>query len=107
LILAKARFSVGQLVYHAASGIRGVVIDVDPTFIKPGQYQGALDLANIPFNQIWYHVLVDGSDQGAYVAEPGLVEDQGGEPVDHPQLPTFFVGFDQDHKSYVSRRIIN
>ena len=107
MILAKAKFGVGQVVYHSGSGMRGVVIDVDPIFGVTADMKHFPEMGKIPPNQIWYHVLVDGSDQGAYVAELGLTEDNAGAPVEHPQMPNFFSGFDKTHNAYVSLRVVN
>jgi heat shock protein HspQ len=48
-----------------------------------------------PKDEPWYRVLVHDGNYETYVAERNLVEDDTLEPVNHPSLGDFFVGFEQ------------
>jgi heat shock protein HspQ len=67
-----AKFGLGQIVRHRESAFRGVVIDVDPTFVgQPG------DTAGISPDQPFYQVLALGAEGGfvAYAPEDALEHD--------------------------------
>jgi heat shock protein HspQ len=89
----QAKFSVGDLVQHRLFDYRGVIVDVDPEFMLTEEWYEQVARSRPPKDQPWYRVLVhNGSDQ-TYVAERNLFPDLSAEPIVHPQLDEFFIGF--------------
>jgi heat shock protein HspQ len=89
--MKQAKFSIGQCIQHRKFDYRGVVVDVDPEFQAPDVESPPQIAFRISGNEPWYHVLVDHSGREAYVSEHNLVEDDSGEPIDHPLLNQFLV----------------
>lgn len=88
-----AKFSVGQVIHNTLLDYRGVIIDVDPQFRGTHSLPSAGIAAPEPANQKsgpWYHVLVDGTADWAYVAERNLEPDTDGGPIDHPDVIDYF-----------------
>ena len=88
-----AKFSVGQVIHNTLLDYRGVIIDVDQQFRGThGPANGAS--ASVPeaasSGGPWYHVLVDGTSDWAYVAERNLEPDTEGGPIDHPDVVDYF-----------------
>ncbi|MCK5546653.1 MAG: heat shock protein HspQ [Rhodospirillaceae bacterium] len=89
-----AKFSVGQVIHNTLLDYRGVIIDVDPQF--RGTHGSATTSSPGPSrvtassNGPWYHVLVDGTSDWAYVAERNLELDAEGGPIDHPEVIDYF-----------------
>ena len=102
---SKALFCVGQVVHHLKFDYRGVIVDVDAEFAGSEEWYEHVARSRPPKNEPWYHVLVDGGDQMTYVAERNLEADSSCEPIQHPELDDFFVGF--TGCSYQSRHTIN
>ena len=91
---AEGKFFVGQIVEHKRFGYRGVVYDVDPSFMLSERWYDTVALSRPPKNQPWYHVLVDESEQVTYVAERNLRASQARPgPVRHPLIYTHFERF--------------
>lgn len=101
--IARANFSVGQLVQHQLFGYRGVIMDVDSSFSLSEEWYEQVARSRPPKDQPWYHVLVHDSDTVTYVAERNLEPDPSGEPIDHPLLMQFFEGF-RDGRYATARR---
>ena len=91
-----AKYHLGQVVRHRKHPFRGVVFDVDPRFSNTEEWYDAIpEEARPRRDQPFYHLLAE-NDQSyyiAYVSEQNLVEDETGEPVDHPDLPDLFGDF--------------
>jgi len=88
-----AKFSVGQVIHNTLLDYRGVIIDVDQQFrgthgAAHGTSTGAHGTASS--GGPWYHVLVDGTSDWAYVAERNLEPDTEGGPIDHPDVVDYF-----------------
>jgi heat shock protein HspQ len=101
----RARFSVGQIVYHRRFGYRGVVFDVDPVFASSDEWYEQVALSRPPKDAPWYHVLPDGMEHTTYVAERNLEPDAGDAPVRHPLLAELFAG--RVGGRYTRRRRVN
>lgn len=87
--LAKAKFSVGQIVRHRNCYYRGVILIVNETYkASEGWYQKFGKAS--PRNQPWYHLLVDRTDLSMYEAECFLIPDDQQTPIKHPLLNHFF-----------------
>ena len=100
-----ANFTLGDIVWHRQKHYRGVIVDVDPEFDGPeGWYEAAAD-QRPPRQQPWYSLLVDNSEQVAYVAEEYLEADRSEEPVHHPAMATF-VG-ELHHGRYTVNQTLN
>ena len=80
----RAQFFVGQIVRHTRFDYRGVVFDVDATFRGTNEWYELVARSRPPKDQPWYHVLVEGADHTAYVAERNLEADESGQPISHP-----------------------
>lgn len=88
-----AKFSIGQVVRHKLFPFRGVVFDVDPEFSNTEEWLTSIPEPIRPRrDQPFYHLFAENSDSHyvAYVSEQNLVEDESGEPVDHPQIELLF-----------------
>jgi heat shock protein HspQ len=103
-----AKFRVGQIVRHRFFSFRGVIFDVDPVFANTDEwYQAIPEEIRPPRDQPFYHLLAENAETEyvAYVSEQNLLPDESGEPVRHPQLRDFFVGFEKGY--YRSREAPN
>jgi heat shock protein HspQ len=100
---SEAKFSIGQLIHHRAFDYRGVIVDVDPQFASSEEWYQKVALSRPPKDKPWYHILPDGAQHTTYVAERNLEPDETDDPIEHPQLSTFFQGF-QDGR-YVKRKL--
>lgn len=105
MIVRHARFGLGDVVRHRLFPFRGVVVDVDPEFANTEEWYEAIpEDIRPPRDQPFYHLLAENEDSfyGAYVSEGNLLPDAENGPVDHPQVPEAFEGF--DGKRYVLRQ---
>jgi len=93
--MKQAKFSIGQCIYHRLFDYRGVIVDVDPVFSGSDEWYEQVAKSRPPKDEPWYHVLVHDEGNETYVAEQNLSGDDSNEPVNHPLLEEFFVGFDQ------------
>lgn len=89
----QARFAIGQIVRHTLFDYRGVIVDVDASFLGSEEWYTKMTADHPPKNEPWYHILVHGSIHHAYAAESQLVLDDTGEPIEHPELDYFFNAF--------------
>jgi heat shock protein HspQ len=74
-------------------------VDVDKDFQATDEWCEAVAKSSRPKSKPWYHVLVHGGDHSTYVAEQNLEPDNILEPINHPMVEHFFIGF--DHGRYV------
>ncbi|MEM9303771.1 MAG: heat shock protein HspQ [Pseudomonadota bacterium] len=88
------KFSVGQIVWHERFNYRGVIFDVDPEFMLPDEWYDKVAKYEASREQPWYKVLVDGTDQEAYVAEQHLCEMLEAEPIQHEAVDHIFDRFE-------------
>jgi heat shock protein HspQ len=68
-VSAQAKFSIGQTVSHRLFGYRGVVCDVDPSFLGFEEWYEQVAKSRPPKDQPWYRVLVHDAQHETYVAE--------------------------------------
>ncbi|WP_020394144.1 heat shock protein HspQ [Thiolinea disciformis] len=102
----QAIFSIGQVIHHRLFDYRGVIFDVDAEFKGSEEwYEKHTKTGALPRDEPWYHVLIDEDGRVAYVAQRNLESDNSDDPVDHPLLDNFFVGYQDGH--YQSRHSIN
>jgi heat shock protein HspQ len=89
-----SKFYIGQIVTHRRFGYRGVIYDVDASFMLTEKWYDTIATSEPPKDQPWYRVLVDGVDHATYVAERNLdgVADPG--PIRHPLIEDYFERFD-------------
>jgi len=90
---AQAKFRIGQLIRHRLFDYRGVIVDVDPRCMASEEWYEAMARTRPPKDRPWYHVLVDKATHRTYVAERNIAGDDCGQPIDHPEIPTHFSGF--------------
>lgn len=92
-------FRVGDTVYHKKNGYKGVIFGHDPECSAPPDWQKTEDVASLVdgSNQPFYHILVDVRDNPkavtSYVAQEDLQLRKSCQPVLHPWISRFFVGF--------------
>lgn len=102
--IRSARFGIGQVVRHRVYPFRGVVYDVDPVFSNTEEWWKAIPEDVRPRrDQPFYHLLAE-NDQGSYVAyvsEQNLVLDDSGDPVNHPEIDSYFL--DLEDGQYIRR----
>jgi len=90
-------FNIGQVVQHRLFGFRGVVVDVDPEFANTDEWWDKIPLELRPSkNQPFYHLLAENEDSSyeAYVSQQNLLPDNSSEPLEHPDIPEMFAGFE-------------
>jgi heat shock protein HspQ len=104
-IVTEAQFSIGDVVNHKLFGYRGVIVDVDPSFVGTDAWYESVASSRPPKDQPWYHVLPHGGRHQTYVAERNLENDPTGMPVEHPLVPFQFLGWKAGR--YTSRRAMN
>ncbi len=100
MLLAQAKFALGQVVRHREHPFRGVVFDVDAMFANTQEWYDSIPEDSRPSkDQPFYHLLAenDHSYYVAYVSEQNLVADDSGGPVDHPDLADLFGDFQDGH----------
>jgi heat shock protein HspQ len=88
-----AKFRIGQVVKHRIFPFRGVIFDVDPEFSNTEEWYEAIPEDIRPAkDQPFYHLLAENAEAYyvAYVSEQNLVNDDSGDPVEHPQLGEVF-----------------
>ena len=93
MLRKKAKFGLGQVVKHKMFPIRGVIVDIDPKYSNTEEWWQAIPKEIRPKkDQPFYHLLAENSDSHymAYVSEQNLVKDTSGEPVDHPEVDSYF-----------------
>jgi heat shock protein HspQ len=97
--MRSARFHIGQIVRHRTYPFRGVIYDVDPVFSSDEEWWESIPEDIRPEkDQPYYHLLAE-NDQGpymAYVSEQNLLEDESGDPVDHPDVEEYFETMDDE-----------
>ena len=94
--VARAHFSIGDIVRHRIFEFRGVIFDVDPVFANSEEwYQAIPEEIRPPKDQPYYHLLAENQESSyiAYVSQQNLLPDTLGEPVDHPAISGLFEGF--------------
>ena len=100
---SEAKFSVGDLVRHKLFDYRGVIVDVDPSFMLSEDWYEQMARSRPPKDQPWYRVLVHQARHETYVAERNLTADTSSEPVLHPRVDEFFTAFDDGRYRATSR----
>ncbi len=91
--MKQAKFAIGQCIHHRLFDYRGVIVDVDAVFTGSDEWYENIAKSRPPRAEPWYHVLVHDTGDETYVAERNLSEDVSNEPVNHPLLDEFFVGY--------------
>ena len=94
--IAQARFAIGEVVRHRLFDFRGVVFDVDPVFANSDEWYEAIpEQMRPPKDQPFYHLFAENGDSSyiAYVSQQNLLNDDSGEPVEHPSLSSLFLPF--------------
>lgn len=89
----RAKFSIGQVVRHRVFPFRGVIFDVDPEFNNTEEWYQSIPAEVRPRkDQPFYHLFAENEETyyEAYVSEQNLLNDETGEPVDHPQVSKVF-----------------
>lgn len=92
-IVRNAKFLIGQVVRHRIYPFRGIIFDVDPTFSNTEQWWESIPEDVRPRrDQPFYHLLAENAETTyvAYVSEQNLLEDNSGEPVNHPDIALYF-----------------
>ena len=90
----QALFGPGQVIRHQRFDYRGVIVDVDATFLGTEEWYEQVARSRPPKDRPWYHVLVHGGLHMTYVAERHLELDSDGDPIQHPLLGEFFDKFE-------------
>ncbi len=106
MLLAQAKYHLGQVLRHRKHPFRGVVFDVDATFSSTEDWYQAIPEGSRPRrDQPFYHLLAENADGTyvAYVSEQNLVPDTSGQPVDHPDLSDLFGSFEDGHYELQAR----
>ena len=100
MIRADAKFRIGQIVKHRFHPFRGVIFDVDPVFANTEEWYESIPEELRPRkDQPFYHLFAENetSYYVAYVSEQNLLPDTSGDPVEHPDVPSYFAAQQGDH----------
>ena len=92
-----AKYNIGQVVRHREHPFRGVVFDVDAEFANTQEWYDSIhEEARPAKDQPFYHLYAEteATYYVAYVSEQNLLPDPSGEPLEHPELPEMFGGFE-------------
>jgi heat shock protein HspQ len=92
-MIKTAKFQLGQVVKHRVYHFRGVIYDVDPEFNNTDEWYDSIPESVRPIKeQPFYHLLAENEETQyiAYVSEQNLIQDDSGEPVQHPQVGDLF-----------------
>lgn len=92
-----AKYNIGQVVRHRQHPFRGVIFDVDPEFANTEEwYQSIPEDCRPRKDQPYYHLYAEteATYYVAYVSEQNLQPDASGEPLEHPELPSYFGEFE-------------
>lgn len=92
-VTGQTLFSIGQLVVHRRFNYRGVIVDVDATFMESDAWYEAVAVSRPPKDEPWYRLLVDNAAHEAYVAQMNLTADLSGNRIMHPLVWHYFEGF--------------
>lgn len=93
---SRARFAIGDVVCHKLFDFRGVIFDIDPVFANTDEWYDAIPEDMRPTReQPFYHLLAENEESSyvAYVSQQNLVQDEEGEPIDHPSISQLFDQF--------------
>jgi len=96
----QAKFTIGQVVKHRLFAFRGVIFDVDPEFANTEEWWLAIPEDVRPRkDQPFYHLLADNAQTHyvAYVSQQNLLADESGDPVQHPEVDSYFGDFKAGH----------
>ena len=88
-----AKFGIGHVVRHRFYPFRGVIYDIDPTFMHTEEWYKSIPAEVRPRkNQPYYHLLAENEETTyeAYVSEQNLLPDDSGEPCNHPLVYEMF-----------------
>jgi len=102
--LKQAKFKIGQVVKHRSFSFRGVIFDVDPEFANTEEWWQSIPEEIRPRkDQPFYHLLAENAQTHyvAYVSQQNLLADESGEPIQHPEVKSYFDEFKGNH--YVMR----
>ena len=92
VLTGEVRFGVGQTVRHKLFGYRGVIFDVDLSFLGTDDWYEKVAGSRPPKDRPWYHVLVHEAEHTTYVAERNLEVDPEDGAIEHPLLDQLFSG---------------
>jgi heat shock protein HspQ len=98
--VARALFSIGDIVRHRLFGFRGVVFDIDPVFANSEEWYQAIPAAVRPTrDQPFYHLFAENGDATyvAYVSQQNLLDDSEAGPINHPSVAEVFESFHEGH----------
>jgi len=96
VVMAQARFAIGEVVKHRLFDFRGVIFDVDPIFANSEEWYESIPEEIRPArDQPFYHLLAENAESSyvAYVSQQNLLPDDSDEPVDHPSIADMFEKF--------------
>jgi heat shock protein HspQ len=102
--VAKAKFSLGQIVQHRVFDYRGVIFDIDFEFQGSEDWYNTVARIRPPKNQPWYRVLVDNAEHVAYVGERNLESSGIGEPIRNPSVDLYFSGIENGNYVPLTRK---
>ncbi|BAJ03605.1 heat shock protein HspQ [Shewanella violacea] len=103
--VAKAKYSIGELIHHRLFGYRGVILDVDADFQLSPEWYEMVARSRPAKDKPWYHVLVDQASHSTYVAEQNLEADLSGEKINNPMMNDYFTELRGGH--YITDRKAN
>ena len=104
--IVETNFAIGQVVRHKHLDFRGVIFDVDPEFNNTEEWYQSIPAQIRPKkDQPFYHLLAENETSYyiAYVSEQNLINDESGEPVDHPEVHELFGKMSDGKYQFVDR----
>lgn len=94
-IRKRAKFIIGQCIYHRWFDCRGVIMGVDPVIMEIAAWYDRGARSHPPKDQSRYHILVHDEDNETCVADRNLIEDNTRGPVHHSMQGDPFVDLDR------------
>ena len=92
--MRKAQFSIGQVIVHKKFNYRGVIFDVDASYLGTKEWYELVAKSRPPMHKPWYHILVDRQLVTTYVSERHLELEVSPEPIIHPLTEDYFDNFE-------------
>lgn len=93
VVIARAKFRIGQVVKHRLFDFRGLIFDVDAQFSNSEEWYQSIPAEIRPRrDQPFYHLFAENAQTEyiAYVSEQNLLPDDDTTPLRHPDIAEHF-----------------
>ncbi len=94
LVLGTTRFSIGEILLIKKTGVRAVVVEVDPHFRGSASWFEELGISPQLKSTPWYQLLIENGDEVVYMPEGHLETSEELEPINNPNLLSHFQNYE-------------